>query len=147
MTVELSHPVIWESLPRLVPPRGSQTGQHAPTCLSRTSCRLPPCQWAPVKVIACRDGLYGSHQCSSLQLQFELEMWYSYCFQAHIRAVQLRPVSTCHTQLCHQSRAKAAYKAMPSSGSLTLCADQPACRAPCATESCLIFFFFPRWAL
>lgn len=74
MTVELSHPVIWESLPRLVPPRDSQTGQHAPTCLSRTSCRLPQCQWAPVKVIACRDGLYGSH----------LEMWYSYCFQAHI---------------------------------------------------------------
>lgn len=50
MTAELSHPVIWESLPRFVPPRDSQRSQHAPICHSRTSCQLPPCQWAAVKV-------------------------------------------------------------------------------------------------
>lgn len=51
MTVELSHHMIWESLPGFVLPRDSQTGQHAPTCLSSTSCQLPPCQWAPVEVV------------------------------------------------------------------------------------------------
>lgn len=50
MTAELSHPVIWESLPRFAPPRDSQRSQHAPICPSMTSCQLPPCQWAAVKV-------------------------------------------------------------------------------------------------
>lgn len=59
MTVELSHPVIWESLPMFVPPWDSQRSQHAPTCPSSTLCQLPPCQWAPVKVphLWLRDGL------------------------------------------------------------------------------------------
>lgn len=148
MTVELSHPVIWESLPMFVPPWDPQRSHHAPTCPSSTLCQLPPCQGGTSESSSPlpKGWTVWFPTMQFFIAAFELEMWYSYPFQAHIRAVQLRPMSTCHPWLCHQGRAKAAYTAMPSSGSLTLC-DQPACRVPCGAESCFKFLFYPRWAL
>lgn len=68
MTVELRHPVIWESLPRSVPPRGSLRSQHAsisPPAPHASSSHA----WGHQRrslTPTCRGGLLGSHQRSIL---------------------------------------------------------------------------------
>ena len=59
MTVDLPHPMIWESLLRSVPPRGSPRSQYASASPSSAPCQLPPCLGAPSEgPSSCRDGLW-----------------------------------------------------------------------------------------